>query len=487
MNDRSDLESLFLPDLLHTEPPDIKAEDLLQFELPLLPLDGDRTLFMDSIAHTLHYADFIPPEAARMQQSMRYPHAGHQPFQNQHAPLYMFQVQPAFSPLTVLGQYDNWHLLPAPPDAGLEPATPAEPKRRRKEPKRRTHEAVERFPINYTDAALLRLLDLREKSRECVRDAQGNPISVTFRGFLSGRFKTNDLDNYNYYAWLKLDTAGGAPKIIVCYRRNFIHANVNLHVDARSDIYVKLEKVGQWRIETTGLCVGTDTENFILYGDYAAKDTKEYSRPDAIQVSPISGLEPVLVGDAQQNGYYSVNKMQFKASTSNSLQFDYQTYARIQVRLVAVTDFQAVTVCELESVPIIVRGRNPSFYKERQDISLKGRISAARESYTECGPVANELAVHAEKHDSESLLDKSDDEEPRAVDVDTLLAEQLTDSMGKPTNYKYFPITSVYYLPPIHVVYFPHRAHQFKGSDAAPAPESAETPEEKKQSRMYFR
>lgn len=69
------------------------------------------------------------------------------------------------------------------------------------------------------------------------------------------------------------------------------------------------------------------------------------------------------------------------------------------------------------------------------------------------------------------------------------------------SRYKYFPISNVYYLPPINAVYFPHRAHQQmnKESDAtnseSPTIENDDainmvnisSPQRRKNSNVYFR
>ncbi|KAM9894334.1 hypothetical protein OXX79_008775, partial [Metschnikowia pulcherrima] len=80
------------------------------------------------------------------------------------------------------------------------------------------------------------------------------------------------------------------------------------------------------------------------------------------------------------------------------------------------------------------------------------------------------------------------------VDLQTILAGL---SKKKGDKYHYFPISNVYYLPPINVVYFPHAAHhtdadadrdgEAKTDVGAHTPASQTGSDRKPSSKVYFK
>lgn len=560
MNDKGndDLASLFLPDLLHplaNTDDIIKQEDefgpalfldrrsdvltppllglFAQYEQPEMPFHFNQNIrrylpFGEENGRTLHYADFVPLEAA-----------GHLPKQHQQLYMQMMQVQPAFLPLTVIGQFEGFNPwipnmpgAPVPverfererleahthiPIAKMDPPPVEKPKIKRE---------LNLPHIDYKQVNILPLMDLKPGGRkEAVYDRSGREVAVGFRGFLNGRFFTNEQDNYNYM----LVSAGtptlqqqAMPQMMSCYRRNFIQVNVNLQVDT-AELMLNGEPFLKFRIEVGASTNRDDGDDVpIIIGVEKAKDVREVPRSDAdcnpIRLNELSHTVD-LVGPT--DGYYSVKKVQYKSATANSLNLTFQTYFQLTVKLIAVLPSRDVVVRELVSSPTIVRGRNPSFYQERQDVLIKGRSACSTMSYRLSGQdsqantatLSSDPEVKAELNSQEpdeeandddgEEVEAEEDEEGKdkklppgsAINLKSLLDPESFIKDGKRTHYRYFPILNVYYLPPINVVYFPHRAHQFKQpSMPSPAPQDskASTPstggtERKRTSKVYFK
>lgn len=361
--------------------------------------------------------------------------------------------------------------------------------------------------IDYSPQSLLRLLDLNPSNLQNtpsvdIRDNLGQPASVDLKGFLHGRFCTNNHDNYIYQVGLSGSIDEGQvylPDVISCYRRNFI--NIHMLVSSSTNqLCIDGEAVRSLRIEIDATAHGTDagTASFSIRDSEA--DPKEQCRSgDNLKVDPIGKSHVIEANDLQEENYYMVRKLKFSTSTINSLKLNSQTYFCLTVSLIADLASGSRTINVLRSAPMIVRGRNPSFYNSRKDIVIKPKSPFFRSSYV-CGPVRLTKAVsppevtHLEdsyeessdnyqqpkaEEESDDIASDSEDEHIGGSDNESfndVYIQQILDSIqsteGK--NYHYFPVLNVYYTPPIDVVYFPHGAHLSSVADTV----SEEVPRE---------
>lgn len=543
----------------------------------------------EGLSHTLHYQDFVPAEAAGLQPPLRY-HQNQKQYLTQH----VMPFQPAWSPLTVIGQFDGMNygsMSPQPsmnnpsmamPMQGLhvdmdEPqhfghpksATPelqhnpfqtrgdlnrgikrhntmqikqedTQPassnhsdngdsssfklrKRRQKSSKRGDADpdspppyqeaTVSSIKVDYDPKKLQKLLDLHPATnRPSVQivDHENKPVDIVFRGFLTGRFYTNNHDNFNHISATReiprLDEQYNA-EVISCYRRNFIRISVNFRRSGEGNLLAIPNKgiIKRFRIDVLAFANGEDAKPIPVLINTQKESMKDSNKgfADAVYPALMDCSHEVSIADSSGDNYFTIRKGQFKEATSNSMHVSFQTFNNFSIRLIAElrneVEEKEVIVKELKSSPIIVRGRNPSFYHKRGDVLIDSRPAISRSSFVLSEKEPSEFGRNAlpvlssgltEQHERppdsknsrlpDSPSDNSSSEltapksafrrhtpTPSGAALATNLGDLLdpksfVNDKGEHTKYRYFPILSVYYLPPINVVYFPHRAHQLK-------------------------
>ncbi|CAK7896606.1 hypothetical protein CAAN1_17S02212 [[Candida] anglica] len=476
----------------------------------------------------------------------------------------------------------------------------------------------------------LKTVPVKNSVKYQILDRDDNNISINLSAFINGRFYTNEADNKNYYQFnsspsdelgaSKLaDASNQPPKILSCYRRNFIQLSANLNLSGFKSSNTKMLKLQTsdfgytvtrvikcFKLEILANTNFSTAENVPMF---VAEDKEKKPNTSAavsqknqdINPDPITSMEHIIgltdnpdPNSREVDNYYTVKRLQFKSATPNNGKISFQNYYNIIVRLSAIvvdlyyddyvderstsSDKNEIALFDLVSEPLIVRGRNPSFYEDRKDILIKGRDSNMKESFKNAskGSVSDkqtEASVAAvrsggttvsttddileEEDDDEDDGDDDDDDEDRGKQstgfiqpygttsdkpIPPLAYSATTSSLinlksimnGKPnkaaTNtsineeknklvdgevnrrsldnqpialetkqenkrYKYFPISNVYYLPPISVVYFPHGAHgeekiySRRNSSVVEedVSEKALSPPRRKSSNVYFK
>lgn len=566
--------------------------------LPFLSLD---------MGHMLHYADFLPPEAS-------YPLVQRQ--RQYHMAQYHMGVDqyPQAFPTGTHGKFDantwasgneqipankvwngalpsgfyipnpnsmdmhgpetyngSWPSQPPSKELEVKPIEPTEivaPSESRKKSLRvkQTMGCLlkPQISVDYSDRSLDLLVDLKPNaftSTNTVMSSTGAPVNFLLRGFLNGRLLSNDQDNYNY---IQL-SAGSVdpsqvyhPQVISCYRRNFINLHLHLQVDAPApEMVINGQRILRIRLEINAITDKENPEPVALLNNEQESDLKDPRRSaEMSQVEMIGPSHAVELADCKHDSFWKVKKLQFKSATANSTNLVFQTYYRFVVRLLAETSGGDFVLQELVSNPIIVRGRNPSFYQTKNDVLIKAKspnlpssydystcaiplLSAdhteqeqtstsdmptslvtdesvdlknedaspgapikAEESFSEkevaISEAGSENVSDAEPDSTENQKQKDDSRSslvPNGADI-----QKILDSMGdqKGNKYRYFPILSVYYLPPINVVYFPHGAHHTDTASEPPEGEFKDPPNieartsqagsaRKASSKVYFR
>lgn len=517
--------------------------------------------------HTLHYADFVPPEAG-FQQPLRH----HQRSQ-------MLPVQPAFSLSTVIGQFDSMGWPPADEivPMGLmtfghvtpDPTASLQAKMRPQSAEVAARSDMLKDPIvsdkpkgnlqdvqmDYSPEALDALLQLAPNVQLVLRlaqltDAAGSPVDSSFVGSLDGRLLTNDHDNYNHicaYTGTPDPNEVYLPRVISCYRRNFVSVHLRFVLDSFSGpLFLRGEPVTRFRVKIGAVAEGKDQQDvpFMIINDKeksakekSAKEKlkRERGRPNSAGINLMDKDTVVDLQDCEQENNFWIKKLQFKSATSNSASLNFQTYYRITASIVAETDSSSAILHDLIGACMTVRGRNPTFFQDRKDFRIKtgpreelGVSNIVRQQLESASDsvVQNPLYVKEEEVDdvqpdkeaeptqekeSKDSAEASDGEaeagnQPevqassragqtgmtRVASVNDFIASKIHDG---DKNYHYFPILSVYYLPPINVVYFPHGAHQDTAGgdgnttrDGENVSSVANDPGEKKRrSKVYFR
>lgn len=403
--------------------------------------------------------------------------------------------------------------------------------------------------MDYSSEALDQLLQLAPTvnlAHQLVQltDSGGNPVTTTFTGSLNGRLLTNDHDNYNHicaYTGTPDPNEVYSPRVISCYRRNFVSIHLRFALNNfPTPLFLRGEPVTRFRIKIGAVAEGKDQNEvlFMIIND-KEKSTKEKfkrerNRPSAGEINLVDKVTAVELQDCDLENNFWIKKLQFKSATSNSASLNFQTYYRITASIVAETESSVGVLHDLMGACMTVRGRNPTFFQDRKDFRIKtgphlgSEVSSITKQQLELaeGSVGQELLrVKEEEVDDvqpEKDVDSNQEKEsrdsiaasdvegeaanqsdvqppsraaqaelPKVASVSEFIASKIQDGEK---NYHYFPILSVYYLPPINVVYFPHGAHQdTSGGDGNTSRDGENTvnvpndPGKKRTSKVYFR
>ncbi|KAJ8142467.1 hypothetical protein OY671_004377 [Metschnikowia pulcherrima] len=528
------------------------------------------------MGHTSHYADFLPPEASyapsqRQRQFMYhqgYPSGSHTQFEGGGWPgtdASSVQGKNYYTPqMYYSGLVPGMEVYPSDPYSGARAAK--EPEIAvdsvptidisEKVDKRGRPMNTTQISVDYSGPALDRLVDLKRTTENgcvAVYAGSGAPVTFSLQGFLHGRLLSNDQDNHNYIQ----SSAGSVdpaqiyqPQVISCYRRNFI--NLHLHLaadDIPAQMLIEGLLVTRFRVEITAITDKSSPEPVALLDNEHEPEPRRAG--DHVSVETIGPSHVIEPSNMLKSAFWRVKKLQFKSATANSTNLAFQTYYRFLVRLYAETASGDHVVDELVSNPIIVRGRNPSFYQQKNDVLIKAKSPNAMASYSHSAqalPLLRERLTSHSKTSLEPIVStesgslsaenppvkseagspepvkierpekKADSDEESAsedetgsqvkkptsdlrvanaagpVDLQTILAGL---SKKKGDKYHYFPISNVYYLPPINVVYFPHAAHhtdadadrdgEAKTDVGAHTPASQTGSDRKPSSKVYFK
>lgn len=514
--------------------------------------------------HKLHYADFIPPESApQSQYRQRQQHvAGYQPNMAQFDPSYWLSADmhpmqrngyiaasgllnnsPMLMPMEMLGD-QQWATQRQDWDPRLEKTVVDTQENTRqtkvKAEKAKPSPVLPHICIDYSRDSLCQLLDMTLES-------SGPKSPIGFEAFLQGRILTNDTDNFNRITVVQgsVDPARTyLPQVISCYRRNFV--NMHLKIIIPEPVHaccIMGAQVHAFKIEVDAVMQGKESKTVAINACGNDADSKDgaLKHDEYLTVADIQPGQMIPISELRPKNYFIVKKLQFKSATANGTNLNFQTYNRIRTRLVAITNNGEHVLDELLSKPIIVRGRNPSFYHSKQDLLIKPKspffgltqrnllganprasnltdateliktnslepLERAEEQFSDdISPPLAESEKFIEPEKDASSENSSDQEEnhsplplekstavPSGTNLTRLLESMKDENSGK---YHYFPILNVYYLPPINVVYFPHGAHHSDSIGEVPPDsdkqDTNKTPgdntQRKSTSKVYFR
>lgn len=477
-------------------------------------------------SHVNHYAPYLPYDANIMTH-----------YQNFHNPMYPYfpeEIQPygAFQPSESLQRNQQYEMDIPPEEEVREPVSPKKKSKGRKRDLK--HTLVE---IDYKPAKLKKLLDLTPSGATSMNDYKiidnnNKEVAVEFSGFLNGKFFTNDTDNNNYlFTKNELQKEESKPledpKIVSCYRRNYIQVLMNMRLAGVTNDFklLKLQTseygysttrvIKYFKIEIQAMTNISNSKSVPIIVRNSEKEIlKQEPKDDVVQPTSIGADHVVVLNESGINNeldkYFVVRKLQFKNATPNNGNLTFQNYYHLKVKLSCVVadiyyddyvddianlnnsgNTNEFLLAELVSEPIIVRGRNPSFYSERKDVLIRCRPYLSKKSYQLATELAKDKLEDDDEHVSlESTEDDIDDQldEGHVSPIDKMKQTNSTNSeidLNEIDGYKYYPISSHYYLPPVNVVYFPHRAHHPIEKDDFES--TVEPVVQRKSSNVYFK
>ncbi|VEU23779.1 DEKNAAC104883 [Brettanomyces naardenensis] len=343
--------------------------------------------------------------------------------------------------------------------------------------------SLEKAPLNLPHNNLLELKQISSPKLE-VLDSSKKAISFTASGLVDGRFYFNS-------EYLRSSARDEFP--IACYRRNHITLEMFLDFSALPKVVVT-EDGSQCDVEAIRLSVSSSSNfsrepvDLALFINHRKATTanpnsgSSSSEPAAtemvgstIDLNPFEGKKKVVL-----------SRFQFKRATPNNGKCIIRDYYYLDVNIDLVVDDEPDTLhlATLKSNAISVRGRNPSFYNERKDtlIVKDGEVEVKTEKQEKRSKVIQKQPQLPAKLPK---LPKIPSKLPTKLKVSAKLPVKPPSKLpSKPptkislrlpapsaiarlrktppktphARYRYFPIRSNYYLPPVRVYYLPHSA-----------------------------
>ncbi|ODQ82288.1 hypothetical protein BABINDRAFT_158913 [Babjeviella inositovora NRRL Y-12698] len=292
-------------------------------------------------------------------------------------------------------------------------------------------------------------------------DSSNKDVQMSFSGYLNGRFLTN---------------ATSSSDTISCYRRNYIQSNLALRLSGEGIQYpLKVNSMEVLRLKISVFArsnISKDRIEVLVFEDTVPRKRK---LPETPSVNPQGDNEVSITAtdfefptpNSQAMATFVFKKLQFRNATPNNGNLSFQNFYRLHFSLSAVTAAGDVILHDLKSSPILVRGRNPSFYSLRQECLIINKTAHSVEARESKSGSPDDLT---KKRSSSmlSIMNLIDDRgQIASPDPQPTPTPQSTASPSKGSgSYLYISISGAYHLPPLNVVYFPHIAHHPRQSDS---------------------
>ncbi|GMG19852.1 unnamed protein product [Ambrosiozyma monospora] len=345
-------------------------------------------------------------------------------------------------------------------------------------------------------------------------DSAGQDVKVGLDCVMEGKFYINQ-------KYLNPNQEGEFP--IACYRRNFNLLSISLGFSAPARYYVDTDSGNDTKLEISNIRMSVEsTSNFskelveILIFDSSSNNTttpvsstknkNSPGRDDPIN-SGAAGSPSLLYMNTNQvslvpfQGVKTIvlKRFQFKKATPNNGKSVAKDYYYINLNLdLDFTNGETKRIKTVRSIAISVRGRNPSFYNDRNEVLISKDFSKLRMDQRATQRHYNNFNNHTNQPKpnnnnvpdqpyrlptKRSIYGMSPDAPtgPISTSPATTAANpttsnsfslsnsnkrKRTSSLELESRYTYFPIKSNYYLPPVHVYWFPHNAaHKERSND----------------------
>lgn len=347
---------------------------------------------------------------------------------------------------------------------------------------------------------------LEAEQEVLILDARKRQISIGLKGHLSGQFSlsptgpssshnaaSNDLDTEMHESPIKKSPISPKsapakdqpssksppsnqetpqPQLeLTFYRRNLFQVSCTV-TNARNAIYAcnsKSDSSSPSRIIGLSMEVslsGTDESKTpkLLYTPLKTDVKKQKLEP---------AVKPLWPKDSNHSEVVDWKRLRFKSATLHNGRRRLQNYFTLTVAVIAeLENRKRVRLVYANSRPIVVRGRNPRFYSNRQTIAISDVNSDSSflapqtlmDHYNEMnhanlaeddnnGSDDEEIDEESSKSSSKKIKIEEDDDE----DGDD--GDQDEEEDDENDCYQYYPMPSTYYDGPVEVVYRPHASN----------------------------
>lgn len=270
--------------------------------------------------------------------------------------------------------------------------------------------------------------------------------------------------------------------VLTFYRRNLFQVSCSV-TNAQTAMYAETagskEHPGQ-----LSRIIGLSMQVSVNGTDKAKPPKLLYTppKPDGSKQEQLPSIKPLWPKENATTEVIDWKRLQFRSATAHNGRRRLQNYFTLTVAVFAeLANRERVQVTHAKSHPIVVRGRNPQFYSNRQTISISDThlrhpapISApGLHSNTTSAPTSSVTPPIKEERKSPISGSSEDDDD----DSPLPLKRSESDDGGTPSKkskykhsryeedeeeddnenrYEYYPMPAAYYQPPVDVVYRPH-------------------------------
>lgn len=259
------------------------------------------------------------------------------------------------------------------------------------------------------------------------------------------------------------------PLELTFYRRNLFQISCTV-TNARSEMFAQTSSSKGGAPELSRI-VSLSMQVSVIGSDESKKPKLLYTppKPAADKQEQIPSIKPLWPKDNAHSEVIDWKRLQFRSATAHNGRRRLQNYFTLSVGVFAeLENRQRVPVVHAQSRHIVVRGRNPQFYKNRPTIAISDTHVRSTGSFSSELPVINRPPSIKEegRKTPDSVSQSSEDED------DLQNPRPLSDGMESPpkktkyddsyveenekARYEYYPMPSAYYQPPVDVVYRPH-------------------------------
>lgn len=329
-----------------------------------------------------------------------------------------------------------------------------------------------------------------------VFDLHGNPVQIGLTGHMSGQFslsptgpsssgtnENNDFDELHDSS-KKLpmvspdkqtakdqvspnasptssDSAQHSPQLeLTFYRRNLFQVSCTV-ANARNAMFASSSSEQRSRIITLFVEVSLSGT------DESKKPKLLYTppKPDALKNKQEPEPKPLYPKDSAQIDVVDWKRLQFNSATLHNGRRRLQNYFTLTVAVIAELDNRRrVRLVYANSHPIVVRGRNPRFYSNRQTIAISdvaaGASLLSHNSTLDVNTMQNRQKTGSDKmspdeEDVGSSLAKSSSNKKIKTEEEEDDDDEDADS-DEDDSYEYYNMPDAYYQAPVDVVYRPH-------------------------------
>ncbi|KAG5359346.1 Protein pacG [Yarrowia sp. C11] len=244
------------------------------------------------------------------------------------------------------------------------------------------------------------------------------------------------------------------------YRRNLLQVRASVHNDHKV-VYVQTESGERAKtqslwldVEVTDNSADSDPQRLLFCSPKSATSLPADDEAKAKMVFPDN---PTAANDEVE-----WKRLQFKGATAHNGRSKHQQFFYVSVKCLAELENGTKTcLASALSRPVVVRGRNPRFYLNRNCIILNdgsSRQADAGEANSTPTVVTSTSATSKKRSASDS-----DYSSKKRMLPDTTRPHTI---YSKEEDYEYFPVPLNYWLPPVEVVYRPHAVHHSVGNGA---------------------